>query len=370
MGSFRRLLLVIVFGLLIAVGGRAQQVVEERPGGVEAASAPAEGAPAEPADAAGAGGDGEAEEDGEAQVYEKPEKVKVGMHLSDIQSVDLKTHSYQMDLYVWFKWRNPELDPASSMEVVNPYEQWALMMTPLYEEPEELEDGELYQVVRIQGSFSKKLPLYNYPFDLQTLAVSIEDARHDMTEVVYVPDGEATVSSDVQLPGYTVHAPSFAIIDQHYETAFGDPRSSSSTRYTRARLEVPLSRPPVAYAIKLLIPVICVILCAALMYLLSPGLVDSRVDVGITSLLTIVALQMTFNDNLPDVGYLMFMDKVHLAAYLYVIAGLAVVVHTVRLSELGQEDQARALHHKALKVLTTVWVIVMVVLVASAASSG
>lgn len=366
MGSIRRLLLLLVFGLLIAVGVRAQQVADERPGGVQTA-APAEEAPAVAApdgEAPAAGGDGE------ARVYEQPEKVKVGVHLSDIQSVDLKTHSYQMDLYVWFKWRNPELDPASSMEVVNPYEQWALLMTPLYEEPEVLDDGELYQVVRIQGSFSKKLPLYNYPFDLQTLAVSIEDARHDMTEVVYVADGVPTVSGGVQLPGYIVHAPAFAILEQRYETDFGDPRSSSATRYTRARLEVPLSRPPVAYAIKLLIPVICVILCAALMYLLSPGLVDSRVDVGITSLLTIVALQMTFNDNLPDVGYLMFMDKVHLAAYLYVIAGLAVVVHTVRMAELGQEDQARALHRRALKVLTAVWVLVMGVLVGGAASSG
>ncbi|MCK6519664.1 hypothetical protein L6R46_31970, partial [Myxococcota bacterium] len=99
----------------------------------------------------------EAEEGGEAEpevVYETPERVKVGVHLSDIQTVDLMTHSYAMDFYVWFLWKNPDLDPASTMEIANPIEQWGLMVTPIYEEPEELPDGSLYQVLRVQGTFS------------------------------------------------------------------------------------------------------------------------------------------------------------------------------------------------------------------------
>lgn len=318
--------------------------------------------------------EGEAEEangEGEAEVvYEVPEKVTVGVHLNDIQSIDLKTHSYQMDFYIWFRWKNPDLDPATSMEIANPFEQWGLMVTPLYEEPETLDDGSMYQVLRVQGSFSKKLPLYNYPFDRQELAVVFEDGVNDKSTVVYVPEATASMNPNIQLPGYRIESAAFNVMDWHYATGFGDPRTEANTQYSRATLSVPITRPPLAYSTKLFLPVGCVIVCAALMFLLGPALVDSRVDVGITSLLTIVALQMTYNDNLPDVGYLMLMDKIYLCAYLFVIAGLGMVVHTTRLHEAGKEAEAKALHGRSLGLLLLVWSAGMLVLIVGAVRAG
>lgn len=315
--------------------------------------------------------EGEQGEGDEAEVvHEKPERVSVGVHLNDIQSLDLKTHSYQMDFYIWFRWKNPDLDPSASMEIANPYEQWGLMVTPIYEEPEKLEDGSLYQVLRVQGSFSKKLPLYNYPFDRQELTVMFEDGAHDTTALVYVPEPSASVNASLQLPGYRIEPATFAVASRQYDTRFGDPRSADDTSYSRATLGVSLSRPPLAYSTKLFLPVGCVIVCAALMFLLSPGMVDSRVDVGITSLLTIVALQMTYNDNLPDVGYLMLMDKIYLCAYLFVIAGLGMVVHTTRMHEAGKDAEAKVLHRRSLAGLLAVWLLAMTGLIGSAVQAG
>lgn len=331
----------------------------------------AHGAGEEAGEAALAEAAGTAEAEPEAEVvYQKPERVRVGVHLNDIQSLDLKTHSYQMDFYIWFKWKNPELNPAASMEISNPIDQWGLMVTPIYEEPETLEDGTLYQVLRIQGSFSKKLPLYNYPFDRQELTVHFEDGAEDTAALVYEAEGEATSHALIQLPGYRIEPATLKITTNTYETRFGDPRTVEKPHYSRATLAVALTRPPLAYASKLFLPVGCVIVCAALMFLLSPGMVDSRVDVGITSLLTIVALQMTYNDNLPDVGYLMLMDKIYLCAYLFVIAGLGMVVHTTRMFEAGQDAEARILHKRSLAGLLGVWGVAVSVLVVSAMNAG
>lgn len=314
--------------------------------------------------------DAEEAEEEPSREYPKPEQVAMGVHLNDIQSIDLKTHSYAMDFYVWFRWHDPEVDPATSMEIANPIEQWGLMVTPLYEEPETLDDGTLYQVLRIQGTFSKKMPLFNYPFDRQVLAVLFEDSVHDTSELVYVPDGTATVNSTLQLPGYTPEPPTFRVEEWRYPTAFGDPRTPPTTSYSRGILAVSLSRPPVAYATKLFLPVLSVILCAALMFMLSPTLADARVDVGITSLLTIVALQMTYNDSLPDVGYLTLMDKVYLSAYGFVIIGLAVVVHTTRLAEQGRTAEAIQLHRRALAGVTLSWLLAMAGLIGMATTAG
>lgn len=303
--------------------------------------------------------------------YPRPERVTVGVHLNDIQTVDLKTHSYQIDAYFWFRWRNPTINPASTerFEFINPSELWGHIRTANYEEPEHLPNGEMYQVIRVQGRFSKKLPLFNYPFDRQVLTITFEDTVAEASDFVYVP-GEVTVNPSLSLPGFRVGTPRLVVREEAYPTRFGDLRLTAPSRFSRGTIEIPLTRPPVAYAFLLFFPVLCVFLCSALMFLLNPSYVESRVGVGITALLTIVALQMTFNQDLPDVGYLMLMDKIYICSYVFVIAGLGLVVHTARMVKRGEEEAAVALHRRSLVVLSTLYFLISGALVTLAAIEG
>ena len=52
----------------------------------------------------------------------------------------------------------------------------------------DLPDGSKYQLLRYQGVFSRKLMLQDYPFDTQTLRVSLNDERSDIRRLVCVPD--------------------------------------------------------------------------------------------------------------------------------------------------------------------------------------
>jgi hypothetical protein len=55
---------------------------------------------------------------------------------------------------------------------------------------------------------------------------------------------------------------------------------------------------------------------------------EGRIGLGITALLTLVALQLTSSAALPDVDYLMMLDKAYLLAYVFIIVSLARVVAT------------------------------------------
>jgi hypothetical protein len=66
-------------------------------------------------------------------------------------------------------------------------------------------------------------------------------------------------------------------------------------------------------------------------------------------LLTLVALQLTSNSQLPEVDYLMMIDMLFIAAYLFVIASLAQAVFTSWHTQGGEEDKAAALDRKAFK---------------------
>jgi hypothetical protein len=308
------------------------------------------------------------EEEAPAKDCPKPEQVTVGVYLNNVQSLDLKDHTYELDAYVWYRWCDPEMDPSLTMEIVNASELWGHMPTPLYDEPEELEDGTLYQVIHLIGRFSSKMPLHNYPFDVQHVQMVIEDGRHPASELVYVSDASQppTASEHFVLPGYLVGQVGLTVDEHVYPTAFGDPRATTREPYSRATVSVPLTRPLISQLVKLFVPLLSVVVCAALMFLLSPSWVDSRVGVGTTAMLTIVALQMTYNQDLPDVGYLMLMDKVYLVSYVYVLLGLVVVVRATALVEKGELDAARRLHRLGLGGTALLYVIAVAALVQQA----
>lgn len=276
------------------------------------------------------------------------ERVTVGVYVNDVQALNLREHSYAMDVYLWFRWRDPDLNPAETVEMVNPNELWGHVADTLYDEPIELPSGERYQVLRVQGRFSRKFFFDDFPYDRQELVLELEDVVHETNRMVYVPDDEpVAINPRLVLPGFRLDPPRFEIEAFEYPTDFGDPRRTEPHRYSRVRVALPISRPIVTSTLKMLLPVLCVVLGASLMLLLKTTYVDARLGIGITSLLTVVAIQLAGNETMPNVDYLVLMDKIHLAAYVYVLGGLGVVLWTARRIERGDVTAAERFQRRS-----------------------
>jgi hypothetical protein len=57
-------------------------------------------------------------------------------------------------------------------------------------------------------------------------------------------------------------------------------------------------------AIKTFVPIVLIVVCAALVFFVRPRHVEARIGLGLTVLLTLVALQITSGASLPDFDYL------------------------------------------------------------------
>jgi hypothetical protein len=272
---------------------------------------------------------------------ESPNQVVVGAFINDIQELDFKTNNYIVDLYVWFRWKAPDLKPSKTMEFMNRFASDDNWRENLYPEPQAMPDGTLYSIIRYQGHFSTKFPLEAYPFDTQVLKVVMEDTVSGAADLVYVPDGEHPVTLDpvITLPGFTVGKPAMRVVTNTYPTNFGDPSVPRAEPYSRIVISIPVTRPVVAMSLKTFVPILLIVTCAALVFFVRPRYVEGRIGLGITALLTLVALQLTSTANLPDVDYLMMLDKLFLLAYLFIITALARVVAT---SWRGADPEAEA----------------------------
>jgi len=285
-----------------------------------------------------------------------PEVVTVGAYINDIQSLDLRNYTYRVDFYLWLKWDDPEFDPALTLGQVNPFNYHDSVEKVLYDEPIQLEDGQYYTAIRYLGEFSTKMPLADFPFDDQVLSIKLEDESYDSSGVVYVPDKEPVVLDKyLLLPGYNIMQPTMHIEDFVYDSTFGFEGAAASS-YSRITIDVPVSRPWFTNLMKVLLPVLLVAAVAAMVFFLDPTYVDARLGMGITAMLTLVALQFTTAADLPQTEYLMMLDVLYIIAYGYVMLVLASVVATSQLAKKGQEDAALALDKKLMVLTTLVYV--------------
>jgi hypothetical protein len=148
--------------------------------------------------------------------------------------------------------------------------------------------------------------------------------------LIYVPDGKKSVILDagITLPGYTVGKPHMHVTQNRYPTNFGDISEPDEEIYSRIVLSIPVTRPVVAMSIKIFLPIILIVVCAALVFFVRPRQVSSRIGLGITALLTLVALELSSGSSLPDIDYLMMLDKIFLLSYLFIIVAIARAVTT------------------------------------------
>ena len=286
-----------------------------------------------------------------------PDIVTVGVYINDLQDIELSSENFTADIYLWMKWKNPKIDPSSTFESMNSEGTQNTTSSPtgglagelLYQSdtgasaPVDLPDGSKYQVFRFQGVFSRSMSLKKYPFDTQILEMVFEDKLSDSSQLQYVPDTNPVSINDsgsMTIPGYVFGKPSLQVVGHKYPTNFGDPRANADTPYSRIIVALPVTRDVLPYLVKIILPIFIVVLITALIYLLPARLEESRTDIGVVAMLTLVALQWNSDSSLPSVEYLTLMDVVYLISMVYVLAAMA---YAVLASRRNRAEMAEAL---------------------------
>jgi hypothetical protein len=247
------------------------------------------------------------------------EVVKVGIYLNDVQNIDMHANNYLLDFYMWFKWKDPESDPTASFEFMNHAESWATINTKPTEKPELLPDGQMYQVMHIQGRMSEKMNLRAYPFDHQNLTILMEDAAKDVKGLKYEIE-EVTINPALKIPGFEFGKPSFISKSYTYPMRFGDTRLTENGQYSRMEFNLPIYRNALTSFVKNILPIWLAVTCGLFALMLHPRLIESRFQIAVFSILSLVALQISNGNDLPSLQYMNLMDALYVAGYVFLIA--------------------------------------------------
>lgn len=280
------------------------------------------------------------------------DRVFVGAYVKDVQDIDITAESFTVDVYLWLRWTNPNINPPATLEVMNSngFQNTTTSSTGgvapkmLYDAPVDLPDGSKYMLMRYQGVFSRKLMLQDYPFDTQMLRVVFKDERADVRKLNFVPDNNPIAINRALLntiPGYSLGTPTLSIIDHAYETNFGDPRiAAEGVPFSCIAIDLPVKRNALPYIVKIFIPIFIVVLITALIFVLPARLEEARAGIGITALLSIIALQWSSEGSLPSVEYLTMLDVIYILSMVYIVVATG---YSVLASRRNHHERSPAL---------------------------
>ncbi len=270
-----------------------------------------------------------------AQKEEPPTTVSTGMYLMNIYDLNVSEYTFYADFYLWFKWQG-ERDPMN-IEFVNAVEKWGFTITPFHEEPLEKPGDSLYNGMRTEGRFYHSFDLRRFPLDRHDLDIRIENVDYPLEELRYEMDpAQSLFRRDFVIPGWRILG---ARIDTHsnfYDTDFGEPETSGSS-FSNFTYKLTIARPLSYFLLKLMLPLLVVIVASLGALLIHPNYMDARISLPIGGLLSCVFLQQSYSSALPDVGYMVLMDKIYLLSYVLIAVIMLRVIRVGNIRKRSKE---------------------------------
>jgi len=261
----------------------------------------------------------------------------VGVLFVNITELDMSDNSFNADFYLWCRW-NGSIDPLKNIEFSNLEEEWSFSDTDLHDSAIMLKDSVYYNSFHVHGKFTHNFKLHNYPFDKQQISIKFKNSLYTDDQLVYAADtANSNFEPDIAIPGWKIEKLTFNSRKHKYTSNFGLPENRNSDTYNNLSFSLTLSRPVQYFFWKLLLPVIIVLLSSLGSTVIHPKYIDARIYAPFGALLTTVFLEQSYSSKLPDISYLILLDKVYLVVYIAILAGIFHAIYTANIVNDGSD---------------------------------
>lgn len=255
-------------------------------------------------------------------------EVVVGIYANQVPTMSLKDNRFQVDFYIWFRWKGEELKPHETFELANGKIDSRQVIT------KEVIEGQNYAVLRCTATVVKFWDVARFPFDDHVLELYIEDNDSEETLLRYVADeANSTISPDLRVPGWRVVGAKVAVKSNTYHTNYGDttlPKDAEST-YSRFVFAVPIERDGHAAYFKLFFALFVAVLIALLSFFVMPNDPGPRLSFAIGAIFASVGASYVIANSLPATATFTIAERVNVVTVATVFLALAGSVFSVRM---------------------------------------
>ncbi|MEA5468644.1 hypothetical protein VB714_07175, partial [Spirulina sp. 06S082] len=278
------------------------------------------------------------------QYFQKTNIIYTGIDVNEIYNIDEKTSSYLIDFYLWFKYREVNINPENIVFLNYDTNRLDSGETLTLNEPIEVNknDGITHSVFQLKADFYDKFDFHNYPFDRQILSVKFQHNNLTRNRIIYVLDlaGMRDTKKNEILKNFQENDVFGTITDWHvqnvvfYQNTDIDESTlgyeylldtNSQFEYSQFNVEIEIARDILSFILKNLLPLwFFTFVTYSLMFLPFENISVEAIG-GV--LLAVVFYHLSLLDSLPDgVGYVVALDYAFYLLYFLIGLQLFMVI--------------------------------------------
>lgn len=281
-----------------------------------------------------------------------PTDVQVGAYVLRVSNVSQKDGSFDVDMWVWMRWKGEAVEPQKTFEIANG-------VINSRSETAVLDDkGYKYSTIRVQATLFHQFDVQRFPLDNHHITVELEDSTYDSSTLHYVADRGTALDPGLRIPGWKVKLEQPNIAQHIYPTDYGLRSSATPTAvYSRFILTLDLERNSMMVLLKEFWISILAVVLSLLALLVHSHDLDARFGLGVGSIFAASANAYVLSDNLPQTTVITLAEQLNLLAVGTIFLTVFVSIWSLRLRYADREAASLKLDAMALIVITTAYLI-------------
>jgi len=240
-----------------------------------------------------------------------PTIIKVGLYVIDIENIDNKKQSFTTDVIIRLRWKDKRIignERRIPLDAIwNPRIQFYNLRDVDVRFPQSvkvMKDGTIEYTQRYHATLGSPLDFRNFPYDEQTLSITLLSFGFTPQEVVMVNE-TAGFSDEFSVADWNINYK--GVNESTIKVNFFKDGSEAVER-SRLDYEFKANRFVQYYWWKVLAPLMVILFLSWAVFWIDPSQVGAQVGVSGTSILTLIAFLYKLDNILPPVSYLTHLD--------------------------------------------------------------
>lgn len=268
----------------------------------------------------------------------QPDTVKTGIYITSIHDIDFKQKEYNVDFWLWLKYKNRDFDFSKNLEIPQAKSVDKSFYTI------DTSNGKVYMLMKVQCVMKDNWKIENFPFDRQKLRLSIENSQYDSRSLIFSVD---TLGNHYD-PRFTLRGwniDSFEIISgiKAYETTFGDESlAKPHVEYSSYKVRIGIQRDASDLFWKMFLGMYVAFLIAYTCFYIHADNIDSRFGLSVGALFAAIGNKYIIDSSLPESTSLTLVDTLHGVTLFFIfmiVAASAWALHLVKKNKLQKANK-------------------------------
>lgn len=288
-----------------------------------------------------------------------PDTVKVGTYVMSIHDINFHDQEYTARLWLWFLYKNKNFDFGKQLDVTN---------AKSIDQAQPLDDsleGKQWSMLKMKCTMKENWNVLDFPFDKQHLKIQVENSLFDKSQLIFTPDQAGSkFDSDETLAGWTIHNFKVGVVDNYYETGFGDSRKGHTNQtFSAFVIEMDIDRNAWGLFLKIFIGMYIAFLISMLSFAPHPEELEPRFGLPVGGLFAAVGNKYIIDSILPESASFTLVDSLHAITFFTIFAILVASAICLKLHDGGDEEKAKKFNHWSARAIAVAYALINIALV-------